>query len=819
MNVIMYRLSFIRLFQEISMKTNLLLNRNEDDILIKHRPGKRSVVISKEPPEVGIAAPKTFTRNYIKSNHKKKKSSSSVRDIHSDGLYMLMNNPEVLQRLDSADPAQNKPLVKAADQSTADSDLTIKVNAHDQMKISYFKPPIAGSYLPSTETKSSKDGSDGESNASSDSGDENVYVFGQAERDEECLNILSNGLDEDEGDETFFTASNPGLKETNIDEAIFSAKMTEVIVNASPIRKYKETSLIETPPVPVVVEEKPDLPILPDKESVMNSEESESSSMGSVDSGIHEAGTDSPVEESGPRQMLGQSEPVVVKQEEPQPVLVAPKPSPVIPVVAAKPPPNDSDIAVRVTPSETTPANSVPKLPPKPKPKVDIPSKPRTLEKPKQTKVSIPPVEAKPILAPKPTKKVAPNPIVSVITKEPRRLVTPPIRPRLSRPVAEVKPMVSPAASLSGSEESESGESETSSVSSDSRPPSPDGHEMTYLQYDEEPMLPKYRKDSVSEKNPEPVEVDNKHLSSPIGSPAKKSARSSDLFFSRAEFIPDRRSFRNSNPEIPQTSLEGFFSAPAQRDPDREARLGSPLRQEIAFQDGQEQEHVREIQRMREAEQLRLRELTRQQQVEEQHLAELQAQQHIRQQQELRRAQELQLEIERNQLEELQRHRELQRLQELQRQELLRMQDEEKRHEKEKELQKQLAEIKQHRLEEQRQRQFQEIQIEKERVRMELERKLREERNQVEEVEKQRQHELLKQIEAEKERQFDEEVRKLELEKMQAPVRNQPAPRNQQLAADFEDIDSLLMDLMEMDPVINQQSQQQRIRQLGQLHF
>lgn len=763
--------------------------RNEDNVLIKHKPGRRSVTFSKEPVRIEYAAPRTFTRNYIKSNHKKKKEKSA--EIHSDGLYMLMNNPEILQRLDNANES-----VKPADQSTPDSDLSVKVNLHDQIKINYYKPPSAGSYVPAS---SVKDGSDGESNSSGGSSEENVYVFGQAEHDEECLNILSNGLDDDDEDDNFFTKSNP-LKETNIDEVIFSAKMTEVIENSSP-KKFKETSLIDPPPPPVITDDQePEKLLLPAEENEKEtspiphatesetvsipatneeSEESEeSSSMGSVDSGIHEAGTDhdSPVEERLP---------------EAPPKLTQPL-KPVTPV--SELPKASSHHLATVSPVPTKPNDEI---------KPPVVAKPQVTAKPPV--VSKPSLTGKPQITPKP--QVATKPLTAA---KPQLQV--PAQPRWQRqvPVLSAKPLqqVSPQLQAEEESESESEESETSSVSSDDRPPSPHGHEMTYLQYDEEPMLPKYKKEIQVEKTDEAQHI-------LPGSPSSNRSNLSPLdsaHMRNTTFIPDPIPHQPT-PEIPRTSLENFFgpntmSAPigAGRDSRRDSRRDSQLLERHEM----EQQQIREAQRLKQMEQ-RVKELQIQQEIETQKLAEIQAKQHFQRQLDIKRQQELQLRIEREQLEELQRHRELQQIQEMQRLELLQIQEEERRRDEEarREHQRQLEE-----------RKLEEAKLERERLRVEQERQAKLEKQRLEQMEKmqqeqeemrekQRQMQLLAQIDAEKEKQFEEE-RQLEAEKK--------AAAQAQLNADFEDIDSLLEGLMEMDPIISRQKQdqqQQKLRQLG----
>ena len=595
-----------------------------------------------------------------------------------------MKNPEVLQRLDNAEEAP-RALIKPADQSTPDSDLGIKLNTHEQIKISYYKPPIAGSFAP---TASVKEGSDGESISSGDSSEENVYVVGQSEHDEECLNILSNGLDEDDDEsEKFFQSVT--LKETNIDEVILCAKMTEVIENNSP-KKFKETSLIETPTAPVAEE----------------FEESEESSLGSVDSGIHEAGTDhdSPVDD-------------------------------VLPVVHPKP-----------------------TLPPKP----TVTQKPSLAPKPTSTpKASTAPVPSSaPKLSTAPKLPTAPKPTISV--PEPSKIKLPSTGP--TKVVDEIRRDESGSSEESESEisETESEESESSSGSSDDRPPSPDGHEMTYLQYDEEPSLPKYKRDVGTEKKLEPVPVEH------IPLPPEKITRAP----SPASKIPKTE----KAPEIPKTSLENFFSPPS--------------RSELDY-DG--------ISKPKDLEAMRLKEL-RKQQADQQRSDELKAQQHLQRQIELKKQQEVQIEIERQQLEELQRHRELQRIQEMQRQELIRMQQEEQKRELELETQ---------RINHMEEKKLKDIQLQQEREKQAEEQEKRNRQEMQAREEHQRQLDLLKQIEIEKQKQFEAERQHQEQQKQQKNV------MVAHLHSEIDDIDSLLEGLMEMDPIIHQQSQQQKLKQLG----
>ena len=688
----------------------LLFFRNEDNVLIKNKPGKRSVKFSEEPVKVGLAAPRTFTRNYIKSNHKKKK------DITSEGLYMLMKNPEVLQRLDNADDV-SKPIIKPADQSTPDSDLGIKLNSHDQVKISYFKPPTAGSFSASV-----KDGSDGESVSSGDSSEENVYVVGQSEHDEECLNILSNGLDEDDDEsEKFFQNSTP-LKETNIDEVIYCAKMTEVIENNSP-KKFKETSLIETPSVPIARE----------------SEESEESSLGSVDSGIHEAGTDhdSPVDD-------------------------------VPPVLHTKP-------TVPPKPSDAQKPTSSPKPSTAPKPKVMVAPLPVA---------PLPTVASKPSIAP--ALPTAPKPAMAVV--EPSGLKLSSASP--STAVSKDNDDESDEESESESEisETESEEPESSSDSSDDRPPSPDGHEMTYLQYEEEPMLPKYKRDIRSEKKQESLSVKQVHVSLA----PEKIVRSAS---------PSLRSPAEKAPEIPRTSLENFFNPVSQSEADSDTSSDLSLSRSDQQDGGADRPKNVEISHLKEL---------KKHKAEQQKPAELKAQHHLQRQFELKKQQEIQIEIERQQLEELQRHRELQRIQEMQRQELIKIQQEERKRELELEMQKmqQLEEKKRKELEElERERQAElgnKMRFERQAKEEELQRQER----QAKEEEKWRQMELLRQIEIEKQKQLDAQ-RKHQEQQKSAMVAH--------LHSEIDDIDSLLEGLMEMDPLIHQQTQQQKLKQLGML--
>ena len=699
---------------------------------------------------------------------------------------MLMNNPEILQRLDNANEA-----AKPADQSTPDSDLSLRVNMHDQIKINYFKPPSAGSYVPPSSTK---DGSDGESNSSGESGEENVYVVGQSEHDEECLNILSNGLDDDEEDDSFFSKSNP-LKETNIDDVIFSAKMTEVIEKSSP-KKFKETSLIEPPPPPVPAPEPLQDPAPVSLPSAEESEESEKSSMGSVDSGIHEAGTDhdSPVEE---RPQIQSNKPAVPPKPSTSSVDM-PKNSAEISV--------DSDISAPtkpvITPKPKPVEPSQPTLSAKPqviaKPQVaakpQISTKPQVVSKPqvvaKPRNVTKPEVVAKPQVAAKPQLQVSAQP------RWQRQV------PVLSKPLQQVSPQPIQVEENDEESDSESEESETSSISSDDRPPSPDGHEMTYLQYDEEPMLPKYKKEIQIEKIEE--SLNTSHPSENNNSSLERSSRpSNDVLMRDTEYIPNLRP-KAPTPEIPRTSLENFFGpssiAGSLDRSGRNTRRDSKRDSQLLERHEMEQQQLRELQKLKQREEQHLKDIQMQQEIEKQKLAEIQAQQHIQRQMEIKRQQELQLQIEREQLQELQRHRELQQIQEMQRLELLKIQEEDRRREIEaqREYQRQLEEHKQK-------------ELERERQQAEQERLAHIEKQRLEDLEKQRQQELILQIEAEKQRQFEEEKqRQIEAEKS----RQQNV---QALNADFEDIDSLLEGLMELDPIINQQKmhQQQRLQQLG----
>ena len=750
---------------------------------------------------------------------------------------MLMNNPEVLQRLDqdAAKPA------KPADQSTPDSDLSLKPNLNDQIKISFFKPPIAGSYVPPS---SIKDGSDGESNSSGESSEENVYVVGQSEHDEECLNILSNGLDDDdEEDDSFFSKSNP-LKETNIDDVIFSAKMTEVIEKSSP-RKFKETSLIEPPappppapsPLELAPEHDPSLdPVPPTAEE---SEESEESSMGSVDSGIHEAGTDhdSPAEERLPTVSTKPTPPPKpstsgelpknsVEKSSPDEMFastkpsIAPKPKQQVvtkPQVATKP------LAVAPQPQAVAPKPQTVATKPQvvaAKPQV-VAAKPQVIAAKPQVVAAKPQVvAAKPqVVAAKP-QVVATKPQVvaakpQVVAAKPQVVAKPqlhvPAQPRwqrqiptLSKPLQQVSPQ---PIQVEQEEETDSGseESETSSISSDDRPPSPDGHEMTYLQYDEEPMLPKYKKDIQIEKIEEALKIGQPH-NSDNNSPVKNSGPipPSDLQM-RDEFAPILRP-KAPTPEIPRTSLENFFG-PNSDGSVRDSRRDSKRDSQLLERHEMEQKQLRELQKLKQIEEQQLKDLKMQQEIEKQKLVAIQAQQHIQRQMDIKRQQELQLQIEREQLQELQRHRELQQIQEMQRLELIKIQEEERRREVEaqREYQRQVEEQKQIDTE---------LYLDRERVEQDRQAQLERQRR-TDELEKQKQLDLIKQIEAEKQRQFEKD-RQWQLESEKSKYAHQ-AQQNAQLNADFEDIDSLLEGLMELDPIISQQkhNQQQRLQQFG----
>ena len=603
---------------------------DEEGNLVKHTPGQRSVKFSTKPVEIGLAAPRTFSRNYLQSNKKKRKN------VPNEGFFMLMNNPEVLKRLDSVNNSNKANTVEQDGENKKGP----VVNSHEQIKINYFKPPMAGNFVPSS-TKA--DGSDGESN-SDDSSEENVYVVGQSERDEEVLNILSNGLDED-NDEAFF---NTPIKETDIDAEIRSHRLSQVIEEAHepPPKPFKETSLCES--------------------FNLNSDK-EDSSGGSVDSGIHEAGADSPIEEFG-----------------------------------RKPP------TVEVKPTE----------PP---------------ESPAETK-------------------------------------------------------------RSDESDSTSEVSETSSLESDDQDlPSPSTDTMTYLQYNEEPMIPKYKRETKT--SSESPQMSPKTQNAFTTEPRK------DMFLRDGDYIPEREPYSTISPEpvIQKVSLENYFS-------DDRNQEGDYIKKE------KERERLRELKRQQEIEEQRLLAIRKQQEIEQQRLQEIQRQQEHHKQIELHKAQELQRQIELERLQEAVKQEEIKK-QELQKQQEL-MRQRELQHQKEMEKQQEIMrqlEAK-HKEELQRQERLEALRqkelLERRRVEEEMVRKQLEMQRQKDE---ERRHlELLDQIEREKERKRQPIFPPT---KVEAFVPDD----TDSVIHEIDDIDNLLMGLVQSDPLIHKQQQQKRLKQLGEI--